>query len=163
VEVIQDFKFVELSYKITDQQNGEVIAQVDTPLGYVQGESSPLLPQVLQELEGKVVGDKIDVSIDCNQIFGKRDESLTFTDDLENVPEEYRFVGMKITMENDKGEPRDFFVTEIQNNKLTIDGNNPLCGRMVVFSLQVLSVRNATPDEIEIGGPVDADNSQMRH
>jgi FKBP-type peptidyl-prolyl cis-trans isomerase SlyD len=32
-----------------------------------------------------------------------RDESLVFSDRIENVPEEYRQVGTSILMENDKG------------------------------------------------------------
>lgn len=151
-ETIQDDKFVELNYKITDQSTGDIIVQVDVPLSYVQGNNSPLLPQVIQALEGKIVGDKIDVPIDCNKVFGKWDKSLTFTDSIENVPEEYRTVGVKITMENENGKPKDFFVTKIENNKLTVDGNNPLCGRKVVFSLEVISIRDATEAEIVTDG-----------
>lgn len=162
-EIIQDDKFVELNYKITDQKTGEIIAQVNVPLGYVQGDKSPLLPQVIQALEGKSVGDKIDVPIDCTEIFGPWDKDLTFTDDLENVPEEYRSIGTKITMENNEGEPKDFFVTKIENNKLTVDGNNPLCGREVIFSLKIVSIRDATEAEIESGCAVEVDPNETRH
>ena len=162
-ETIQDDKFVELSYKITDQKTQQIIAQVDTPLGYVQGDNSPLLPQVIQALEGKAVGDMIDVSIDCNKIFGPWDEDLTFTDDIENVPEEYRSIGTKITMENNGGEPKDFFVTKIQGGKLTVDANNPLCGRKVVFSLAVISIRDASDEEIELGGALNSEQGETRH
>jgi FKBP-type peptidyl-prolyl cis-trans isomerase SlyD len=47
-------------------------------------------PSVHEELTGRCAGDVIEVPIDGNRIFGPRDESLVFTDDLENVPEEYR-------------------------------------------------------------------------
>ena len=40
---------------------------------------------------------------------------------------------------------------------MTIDGNNPLCGREVIFRLEIVSVRDATEEEIENGGPLDAD------
>ncbi len=35
-------KFVELTYRIIDQTNGEVIEQVEEPLGYVQGDNTLL-------------------------------------------------------------------------------------------------------------------------
>jgi len=162
-ESIKEGKFVELSYKITDQNTAEIIVQVDVPLGYVQGDNSPLLPQVIQALEGKIVGDKIDVAIDCSKVFGQWDKSLTFTDDLENVPEEYRLVGTKVTMESADGVPRDFCVTKIENNKLTVDGNNPLCGRGVVFSLEVVSIRDASDAEIASGGPLNVEQNEAGH
>ena len=61
------------------------------------------LPSSTTELEGRSAGDVIEVPIDGNRIFGARDESLVFTDHIENVPEEYRQVGTSILMENDKG------------------------------------------------------------
>jgi FKBP-type peptidyl-prolyl cis-trans isomerase SlyD len=90
-------------------------------------------------------------------LYGERDESLVITDRIENVPEEYREIGMTITMENEKGEMKNFIVTRFDDKTLTIDGNNPLCGRDVTFVLEVLSIRDATDEEIDLGGAVDAD------
>ncbi len=110
----------------------------------------------IAELEGKSAGDVIEVIIDGNQIFGPRDESLVFSDDIENVPEEYRQVGTSILMENDKGQTRSFLVTHMDDESLTVDGNNPLCGREVVFTLQILTVRDATDVETRMGGAINA-------
>ena len=123
-------------------------------------------PSVHMELEGKSAGDVIEVPIDGNQIFGPRDESLVFTDNIENVPEEYRQVGTSILMENDKGQTRSFLVTRMDDETLTVDGNNPLCGREVVFTLEILTVRDATDEETKAGGAIvaqaDIDPSLMR-
>ena len=110
----------------------------------------------IRELEGKSAGDVIEVAIDGNQIFGPRDESLVFSDHIENVPEEYRQVGTSILMENDKGQTRSFLVTQVDDEKLTVDGNNPLCGREVVFTLEILTVRDATDEETRAGGAIHA-------
>jgi len=156
-EVIQDNKLVELTYKVTDRKSGQVLSAVEFPLGYVHGHNDTLAPQVLKELGGKSAGDVIEVPVDCNQLYGARDESLVFTDRLENVPEEYREVGLTITMENDKGQPKNFIVTRMNDKTLTVDGNNPLCGREVIFILEVLAVRDATDEEIAVGGTVQQD------
>ena len=153
-ETIQDNKFVELSYKVLDQKSGESLIAVEFPIGYVHGQDSVLDESVTKELAGKKTGDVIDVPIDCNMLYGPRDEALVFTDHLENVPEDYREVGMTITMENEKGVPRNFIVTRIDDTTLTVDGNNPLCGRLVIFKLEVLNVRDATDEEIEVGGAI---------
>ena len=87
-ETIQDGKFVELTYKVSDKKSRHVLTRVDFPLGYVHGHNEILAPSVHKQLEGRSVGDVIEVPIDGKQIFGPRDESLVFTDHVENGPEE---------------------------------------------------------------------------
>jgi FKBP-type peptidyl-prolyl cis-trans isomerase SlyD len=155
-EVIRDGKFVELTYKVSDRKTGHVLTRVEFPLGYVHGRNEILAPSVHMQLEGRSAGEVIEVPIDGNQIFGPRDESLVFSDDIENVPEEYRQVGTSILMENDRGQTRSFLVTHVDDERLTVDGNNPLSGREVVFTLEILTVRDATEAETRAGGAIDA-------
>jgi len=154
---IHDGSFVELTYRVTDRKSGHVLTCVEFPLGYIHGHNEILAPSVHRELEGKSAGDVIEVPIDGNRIFGPRDESLVFTDRIENVPEEFRVVGTSILMENDKGQARSFLVTRMDGKTLTIDGNNPLCGREVVFRLEVLTVRDASEEEMKAGGAIVAE------
>ena len=165
-ETIQNGKFVELTYKVSDKKSGHVLTRVEFPLGYVHGHNEILAPSVHKQLDGRSAGDVIEVPIDGNQIFGPRDESLVFTDHIENVPEEYRQVGTSILMENEEGKTRSFIVTRMDDKTLTVDGNNPLCGREVVFTLEILSVRDATDEETRAGGAivakVDVDPSLTR-
>ena len=165
-DTIRDGKFVELTYQVTDRKTGHVLTRVEFPLNYVHGHNEILAPSVHKELEGRSAGDVIEVAIDGNQIFGARDESLVFSDHIENVPEEYRQIGTSILMENDRGQTRSFLVTHLDDETLTVDGNNPLCGREVVFMLEILSVRDATAEEIRAGGAIvagaDVDPALMR-
>lgn len=165
-ETIQDGKFVELTYQVTDSKTGHVLTRVEFPLSYVHGHNEILAPSVHMALAGKSAGDVIEVPIDGNQIFGLRDESLVFSDRIENVPEEYRQIGTSILMENDKGQTRSFLVTRMDDDTLTVDGNNPLCGRAVVFKLEILTVRDATDEETRAGQAViagaDVDPALMR-
>jgi FKBP-type peptidyl-prolyl cis-trans isomerase SlyD len=69
-------------------------------------------------------------------------------------------------MENDNGQTRSFLVTHMDDERLTVDGNNPLCGRNIVFTLEILTVRDATDEETRAGGAINAgvavDRSLMR-
>jgi FKBP-type peptidyl-prolyl cis-trans isomerase SlyD len=121
----------------------------------VHGVNQILSPQVSAELEGRSAGETIEVPVDCNEIFGPRDETLVITDYIENVPKEYHEVGTAILMENDKGDTKSFLVTRVDEKTVTIDGNNPLCGREVIFKLEILLVRNASEEEVEAGGKVE--------
>ena len=165
-DAIADGKFVEVTYQVIDRRSGQVLTGVEFPLGYVHGHNEILAPSVHQQLAGRRRGEVIEVPIDGNRIFGPRDESLVFTDRIGNVPEEYRQVGTSILMENGKGRTRSFIVTRITDETLTVDGNNPICGREVVFRLEVLTVRDATDEEMKAGGAIGAgpniDPSMMR-
>lgn len=156
-DTVENERFIEINYKVIDVKTGDVLVTVDYPLGYVHGVNDVMSEQVSKELVGKKVGDVIEIPIDTEKLYGKRDESLVFTDSIENVPEEYREIGMTITMENEKGEPKSFIVTRFDEETLTVDGNNPLCERDVIFTLEVLTIREATDEEIDLGGAVGAD------
>jgi FKBP-type peptidyl-prolyl cis-trans isomerase SlyD len=153
-DTIQDNKFVELNYKVLDKKTGQLLSTVEFPVSYVHGADQVLATMVTDQLVGRVAGDVIEVPIDGNVIYGPRDENLVFTDHIENVPEEFREVGLKILMENEKGEPKEFIVTRMDDKTLTVDGNNPLCGRDLIFKLEILTVRDATQEEIEAGTKV---------
>lgn len=158
-EIIKDIitagKYVELKYQVIDVKTDSVLTEVEYPIGYVHGVNEVLAPAVMQQLEGRAVGDMIEVPIDCNQLYGPRDESLVINENIHNVPEEYREVGTAILMENDNGQTNTFLVTRIAGDIITIDGNNPLCGREVIFKLEILTVRDATDEEIQAGGKVE--------
>lgn len=165
-ETIQDGKLVEVTYRVTDRKTGHLLTCVEFPLGYVHGHNEILAPSVHKALEGKAAGDVIQVPIDGNRIFGPRDEALVYTDRIENVPVELRKVGTSILMESDRGHSRSFIVTRMDEKTLTVDGNNPLCGREVLFTLEILSVRDATDEELKAGGAIgpqpDIDPSLMK-
>ena len=154
-EIISINKFVELTYRIVDQSNGEIIEQVEDPLGYVQGDNSLLFNQVTKKLEGKSAGDEVEILLKAKDAFGPKIEDLIFTDDIDNVPMEYRHIGANVTMQNDKGGTKDFVVSSIENGKLTIDGNHPLAGKDIIFFVEVLTIRDATADEIIEGGSIE--------
>ncbi len=153
---ISDGKLVELMYKVIDVKTKSVLTEVEFPIGYIHGMTEILAPQVTEELTGKLQGDVIEVPIDCNNLFGPRDEELVITERIENVPEEYRELGTSILMENDQGGTKTFIVTRVDDTSVTIDGNNPLCGREVIFKLDIVTVRDATEEELEYGGPLSA-------
>ena len=154
---VADGKLVELTYKVIDSKSKSVLTEVEFPIGYVHGVNEILAPAVTAELTGKLPGDVIEVPIDCNELFGPRDESLVVVDHIDSVPDEYREVGTSILMENEQGETKTFIVTRVDDKSVTIDGNNPLCGREVIFKLNILTVRDATDEEMAQGGPLGTD------
>ena len=82
-DVIEDNKYVELTYEVVDKNSRSVLTAVH-PLGYVQGVNEVLAPTVVAELVGKKAGEVIEVPIDCNQLYGPRDESLVVIEPIHN-------------------------------------------------------------------------------
>jgi len=151
-EPIRKDKVVSLTYALINQR-GEVFEQSDVPISYMHGHHSGLFEKVERALDGKREGDHIQVTLSPEEGFGARDPGLTFTDDLENVPPELRYIGAQLEAQNAKGEVLTFLVTAIQNGKLTVDANHPLAGQTVQFNVTVHQVRDATADELKRGLP----------
>ena len=144
-------KVVQFTYSIADDQ-GNIIEQVDLPVNYVHGASSMgLIESVESALEGSRVGDKIEVLVPPADGFGEHDPELTFTDDIDNVPPQFRQIGAQVEMMNDEGDAKAFIVTKIEDGKLTVDGNHPLAGKTARFSVNIISIRDATADELQNG------------
>jgi FKBP-type peptidyl-prolyl cis-trans isomerase SlyD len=149
-ETITKDKVVSLTYAIRDEQ-GETFEYTDVPVNYVHGGKNDLFQKVEQELEGKTVGDKIEVTLSPDEGFGQHDPGLTFSDDIDNVSPELRKVGAQLEAQNASGDKLQFVVTRIEDDKLTVDGNHPLAGQTVKFLVEVKGLRDATEQEASTG------------
>ena len=148
--VVGKNKVVSITYSIKDE-DGEVIEQSDFPVSYAHGGVNKMFPDVEAALEGHAEGDTIDVVLPPEKAFGQRDPSLTFTDDLKNVPPEFRHLGAEVEMQNDQGETRAFIVSRIEHGKLTVDGNHPFAGKTLTYSVTVRKIRDAVEEEMKKG------------
>lgn len=147
-------KAVYVTYSIIDQ-SGAVFEQSDVPVGYVHGCNGPLFEKIEKALDGHRIGDRIEVSLDPSEGFGPHDPNLTFTDDIGNVPPEFRRLGAEVELQNEQGESMMFRVSRIADGKLTVDANHALAGQTVKFVVSVVNIRDANMDEIVNGLPVD--------
>jgi len=148
-ETIESGKFVSLTYSIADQA-GTVVEQSDLPVHYIFGGETGLIGGMDKAVAGKCAGDVVQTEVPPQRGFGHPDSTLSFTDDIENVPLQFRRLGAEVEMRNDKGEAKTFYVTQIKDGKLTVDGNHPLAGKTLTVTVRILEVRDAT----------DADRSQ---
>ena len=158
--IVEDNNVVSFTYSIVDD-SGELLEQSDLPISYVHGGKHDLFDKVVQALDGSVIDDSVEVSFTPEEGFGPHDPDLTYTDDIENVPAEFRRIGAEVEMMNDSGESRTFTVTRIDGGKLTVDGNHPMAGKVITFRIKVIDIREATPEELENG--VEAMQSPVLH
>ena len=150
-ETISNGKYVSLTYTILDDQ-GNVVEQHDLPLGFVYGSDTELIGGMDKALKGKAAGYSVEVSIPPDEAFGQYDPTMTYTDDIENVPPEYRRLGAEVQLQNEGGEAKTFYVSSIEDGKLTVDGNHPLAGKNLTVKIKILEVRDAKSGEDKISG-----------
>ncbi|WP_455223093.1 FKBP-type peptidyl-prolyl cis-trans isomerase [Kaarinaea lacus] len=88
----------------------------DVPMEYIHGVSGTMYPKVERALEGKVAGEMIEVELPPKDGFDEHDPNLTFTDQIDNVPEEFRLVGAKPAFENKNGEVAELVASKIEGD-----------------------------------------------
>ena len=150
-EQVEPGKYVSLTYVIRDESDS-IVEQNNIPVGYVYGGETELLGGMDAALQGRVAGDEVSSVIPPEKGFGYPDPGMTFTDDIENVPAEYRHIGAEVLMQNEQGQSKTFYVTKIEDGKFTVDGNHPLAGKTLTLTVKILDVRDATAEDVKTSG-----------
>jgi len=149
-ETIRKNKHVSLTYTITDD-DGTILESSDIPIQYIHGRKNQIIEKIENALEGHSTGEIVHVKLTPKEGFGSRQPELIFTDDIENVPPQFRTVGAEVEFQNDHGENKVFRVIEIDDRKVTVDGNHPFAGLHITYNITINEVRDATPNELKKG------------
>lgn len=148
---------VTLDYKVTDP-DGNVIDEGARPLVYLHGGYDGIFATLEEALHGKNTGDKLELKLQPEEAFGDYDESLLRVESLSMFPEGIE-VGMQFERASEEGEDDMVYtITDIEGDKVVVDGNHPLAGTALVFSCTISAVRPATAEEVTHGhahGPDD--------
>ncbi len=143
---IQKDTVVTLRYRVADLQ-GNIIEEAKEPMAYLHGGYGNTLPRIEEALEGKEPGHAVTLQLKPEDAFGLRDESLERTIPKSDFPPGVK-VGGQLEGRNDRGEPQIFHVKKVKGDKVLLDGNHPLAGKDLRFSLKVMDVRAASEEEI---------------
>lgn len=149
---VAQHKVVTLHYKVTDVDSGQVIDSSENaePLVYLHGAQN-IIPGLENALEGKSVGDEIEVTVAPEDAYGERSD-----DRIQQVPmEAFRDIekvepGMAVTAQTEHG-PVNLIVTEVDESTVTVDANHPLAGKSLTFNVTIKSVRDASEEEVAHG------------
>jgi len=147
-KMITDGKLVSLTYSIRDD-TGTLLEQTDLPVSYIQGGANELIGGMDRAVAGKRPGDEIDLALTPQTSgFGPHDPNLLFTDDIDNVPPQFRRIGAELQIQNDAGEVRTVYVSHIENGTLTVDANHPFAGKHLTVHVRITDVRDPTAQEV---------------
>jgi FKBP-type peptidyl-prolyl cis-trans isomerase SlyD len=151
-------KVVDLQYSLKNSK-GEVLDQADAadPFSYLHG-ADQIVPGLETALEGLKVGDKKDVTVPPAQGYGERIEDLRLSVARTQLPADLDLQpGMAFEADAGNNGGMTFVVEAIKGDQIQLDGNHPLAGEILHFSVEVLNVRDATEEEQEHGHAHDGD------
>ena len=147
---ITDDLVVSINYTLTNDEKTVLDSTEESgPMDYLHGADN-IIPGLEDELEGKKVGDKLQVRVDPEDGYGEIFTELMQVVDIaafEGV--ESVEVGMQFESESDEGELEIVTIKAIDGNEVTIDANHPLAGVTLNFDVEIMDVREATAEEIE--------------
>ncbi len=153
-EIIQNGAVVSLTYTLK-LQNGEVIdySEAEEPLEYLHGADN-IIPGLEKELTGLQVGAAKDVRVSPAEGYGEYDPEDVEVVERKLLPKNMEMkLGMVLAIRDDDGNMSEAYVREIAPDSVTLDFNHPLAGQPLFFSVEVVGVRDATPEEMEHGHP----------
>ena len=123
-----------------DAQNAPLAAPAE--LSYVHGGYGQLFEKLEQALEGHPAGDRLQVQLEPEDAFGEYDAGLIRLEKTERYGD-----GLAAGMEVEE-EGRTYRVTDIAGGSAVLDANHPLAGMALRFSVVILAIRAATPEEV---------------
>jgi len=153
--VVEDNLVVTMDYEL--KVNGEVVdsSEEGDPIVFLQGAGQIILG-LEKSIYGLKVGDKKYVVVKPNEGYGDIDHESIVEVPKEEFPEDFPLeLGVEITVHTDDDEDSDeemeATITAIGDDTVTLDFNHPLAGKELHFSVNILEIREATPEEIEHG------------
>jgi FKBP-type peptidyl-prolyl cis-trans isomerase SlyD len=114
-------------------------------LSYLHGGYGQMFEALENALEGKGAGESLRVQLEPEDAFGEYDAELLRVEPVERYGE-----GIAVGMEIEEGE-KLYTVTDVADGKVVLDANHPLAGMALRFSCVILSIREATGEEVKRG------------
>lgn len=141
---------VTFNYTLKDKETGEILDSSQMhgqPLTILAGKGE-IIPGLENRMMGMNVGEIREIEVPAAEAYGEVDQSL-----IQQAPREYfqgveLQKGMPLQAQTPEGQIIQMTVVDFDENTVTVDLNHPLAGKDLVFEIEVVNVREATPDEI---------------
>ena len=123
----------------------------DQPLEFIIGDSK-ILPAFSEAVIGMQAGDGKTIQLTAEQAYGEVLEEMIITVNRSELPSGRDLaVGQSVQARDADGHQHDFIIMSIEGSKIVLDGNHPLAGKELHFDVKVVSLREATQEEMEHG------------
>ncbi len=142
-----------LTWTLTDTL-GEKLDVLDEPVEFFVG-GSDLLPKIDAALQGRKVGDTLDLHLEPEDAFGDFIDKLIFLEPRKlfpkDVQEGMRFDSLPAGCNPAAPTDRPYTITEVYPDHVVLDANHPLAGIALRLHLKIAAIREATEQEVGKG------------
>ena len=147
---IEKDRVVRFHYSVSEQGAEPVESSRDgEPLAILAGHGN-IIPGLEKAMEGREAGEKFAVDVAAADAYGEKREGM-----IQRVPKKHfgnqRLApGMQVVLNTNFG-PRPVTIAKVGMSVVDVDLNHPMAGKDLHFDIEVVDVREATPEEIEHG------------
>lgn len=150
---VEQNKMVSVDYKLT--VDGEIADQSrpGQPLEFIFG-TGMLLPKFEEAILGKEPGDKVSFTLAPEDGYGvfhpeavvDLPKSIFMVDG--KLAEDILFVGSQVPMADSQGNRMLGIIKEVGEESVKMDFNHPMAGKTLNFDVEVIEVRDVTPEDL---------------
>ena len=151
---VENSKMVAVNYTLT--VDGQVADQnpEGKPLEFICG-TGMLLPKFEGALLGKEPGDKVSFTLEPGDGYGEiiaeaiveLPKTIFMMDG--KIAEEILFEGNIVPMSDAEGHRMNGIIKEVKEETVVMDLNHPMAGKTLNFDVEVVSVRDVTPEDLQ--------------
>ncbi len=141
---------VSFHYTLKEKETGKLIetsVESGQPVTFLVGVGE-IIPGLEKRMLGMVTGEKKTVEVPFQEAYGPRNPEL-----IQKAPREYfqnitLQKGLHLQAQTPEGGIVNMVIVDFDDKTVTVDMNHPLAGKDLLFDVEILSIREATPEEI---------------
>ncbi|NOZ35155.1 MAG: peptidylprolyl isomerase [Chlorobi bacterium] len=150
---------ISLTYELkTTEKDGKIIdaASEEQPLDFIYG-SGMMLPKFEENLAGLKKGDTFKFMLTAEEGYGKRNENnladvpMNVFEQNGKIEDNLLTAGNIIPLQDQDGNHFNGKIISVNDGSVKLDFNHPLADENLYFSGKIVSVREATKQELEHG------------
>jgi len=144
-------KVVSFHYTLSNEQGEQIESSRERqPMSYLHGARN-IIPGLEQALTGRAAGEQFQVTVAPADAYGEhRPEQVQRVPSKHFRDARHLRRGQMVSIQTRRG-PMQATVVKVGRFNIDVDTNHPLAGQTLTFEVEVLDVRDATPEEISHG------------
>ncbi|MDR3626814.1 MAG: peptidylprolyl isomerase [Ignavibacteriaceae bacterium] len=149
---IKSNQVITISFILKDTDDNIIEATTkEEPFSFISG-GNQILPKLEENIGEMLIGSKRTVVLSPEEAYGIYDDSALQHVTRSEFPEETDIqAGMAFIADSPDGQQMPFVIKTVEGENITIDFNHPLAGQTLTFDVELLSLRDATIEELSHG------------
>jgi len=148
---VKNNKVVSFHYTLTNSDGDQLESSREKdPMSYMHGANN-IIPGLEKAMEGRKTGDQYSVTVQPEEAYGVRSEANIQRIPLKRLGKLPRpKAGQVLNLQTNQG-PVQITVVKVGRFNVDVDANHPLSGQALTFEVEIMSIRDASKEEVSHG------------